>query len=88
MSDKTKGPSLIEQLQPFTGKAKAPEIEGSSDYPVAPSRRGKRAITMWADPLVADQLKEIAFHNRVSQQSLMNEALNLLFEKYGRSAIA
>jgi hypothetical protein len=88
MNEKTKGPTLSEQLQAVAGKTKATEYEDASAYPVAPSRRGKRAVTIWVDPLVADQLKEIAFHHRKSQQALFREALNILFSKYSRPEIA
>jgi len=87
MTEKSKGPTLLEQLQPFSGKAKEP-AEESREYPVSPSRRGKKAVTIWVDPLVADQLKEIAFHHRKSQQALFREALNILFAKYSRPEIA
>jgi hypothetical protein len=89
MNGKTKGPTLSEQLQAVAGRVKAIEHDGgSSAYPVAPSRRGKKAVTIWVDPLVADQLKEIAFHHRKSQQALFREALNILFSKYSRPEIA
>ncbi len=51
-------------------------------------RRGKKAVTIWVDPLVAEQLKEIAFHHKKPQQDLFLEALNILFAKYGRPEIA
>ena len=80
MIEKAKGPTLSEQLQAIAGKAKAPEFDdGGSAYPIAPSRRSKKAVTIWVDPLVADQSKEIAFHHRKSQQALFREALNILF---------
>ena len=89
MIEKAKTPTLSEQLQAVAGKAKAPELdEGGPAYPIAPSRRGKKAVTIWVDPLVADQLKEIAFLHRKSQQALFREALNILFTKYNKPQIA
>jgi hypothetical protein len=46
------------------------------------------AITIWVDPVVADQLKEIAFHDKKPQQELFLEALNILFSKCSRPEIA
>jgi hypothetical protein len=89
MKEKAKMPSLLEQLQSLSGKAANPEPqEGEPGYFVAPSRRGKKAVTIWVDPAVADQLKEIAFLHRKPQQALFLEALNILFAKYGRPEIA
>jgi hypothetical protein len=89
MTEKSKGPSLLEQLKAVSGKTETPsEAAAGSDPTLPPSRRGKKAITIWVDPLVADQLKEIAFHHKKSQQELFLEALNILFSKYGRPEIA
>ena len=89
MIDKAKGPSLLEQLQAVSGKAGAPPgSNASANDGVPPSRRGKKAITIWVDPLVAEQLKEIAFHHKKPQQALFLEALNILFSKYGQREIA
>jgi hypothetical protein len=86
MSDKSK--TLLEQFQAVAGKNTAPPgiIAGSDDRP--PSRQGKRAVTIWVDPVVAEQLKEIAFTDKKRQQELYLEALNILFSKYGRHEIA
>jgi hypothetical protein len=40
------------------------------------------------DPAVIAQLKELAIAEDTSQQKLLAEALNLVFTKYGRPAIA
>jgi hypothetical protein len=88
MSDKTKNPSLLEQLRTVAGKAEVPSLAGTESDNLPPSRRGKKAVTIWVDPLVADQLKEIAFVHKKPQQELFLEALNILFAKYGRPEIA
>ena len=91
MTDKSKGPSLLEQLKAVSGKTETPTegaASASSDYALPPSRRGKKAITIWVDPLVADQLKEIAFRHKKPQQELFLDALNILFSKYSRPEIA
>lgn len=51
-------------------------------------REGKVSITQWVDPLVRKQVAQIALDQDKDQYELINEALNLLFEKYGRSPIA
>jgi hypothetical protein len=52
------------------------------------SRRGKVAITQWVDPVVRKQLAQLALDQDRSQGELVAEAINLLFEKYGKSPIA
>lgn len=52
------------------------------------SRRGKVAITHWVDPAVRKQVAQLALDHDKSQAELVSEALNLLFEKYGKSPIA
>jgi hypothetical protein len=53
-----------------------------------PSRDGTRAITAHADPAVSKQIRQLALDEDTSVQALVHEALNLLFEKYGRPQIA
>jgi hypothetical protein len=52
------------------------------------SRRGKVAITQWVDPAVRKQLAQLGLDHDKTQAELAAEALNLLFEKYGKSPIA
>lgn len=51
-------------------------------------REGKVSITQWVDPVVRKQIAQLALDVDRDQYELVNEALNLLFEKYGRSPIA
>jgi hypothetical protein len=51
-------------------------------------REGKVSITQWVNPIVRKQIAQIALDQDKDQYELVNEALNLLFEKYGRSPIA
>jgi hypothetical protein len=51
-------------------------------------REGKVSVTQWVDPVVRKQIAQIALDEDKDQYELVNEALNLLFEKYGRSPIA
>jgi len=54
----------------------------------APSRRGKKAITGYYDPAVRQQLAVLAAEEDRSQNDLLAEALNMLFERYRKSPIA
>lgn len=54
-----------------------------------PAREGKTVIAGHFDPKVSVQLKLIGLEQgERSVQDLMAEALNLLFERYGKKAIA
>lgn len=53
-----------------------------------PSRQGKKAIAGHFDPAVSKQLKQMALEKDTTVQALLAEALNDLFEKYGKKAIA
>ena len=52
------------------------------------SRIGKVSIGVWVDPAVRKQLGQIALDTDRDQSDLMAEALNLLFERYGKPPIA
>jgi len=62
--------------------------DDKTDSKVPPSRRGKRAIVGHFDPAVCKQLKQIALDQDKSSQALLAEALNLLFQSYGKKPIA
>jgi hypothetical protein len=53
----------------------------------APSRIGKKAITGHFEPAAARQLKMLGVESDRSIQSLLEEALNDLFRKHGKSPI-
>lgn len=55
---------------------------------LAPSRRGKRNVSAYIEAAAAKQLRLLAVDRETSTQALLEEALNDLFRKYGRSAIA
>ena len=52
------------------------------------NRRGKVVISAYFDPAVRKQLAILAVEEEQTQAALLAEALNLLFEKHGRSPIA
>jgi hypothetical protein len=53
-----------------------------------PSRQGKKAIAGHFDPAVSRQLRQLALEQDTTVQGLLAEALNDLFEKYGKKPIA
>jgi len=86
LSDANKKPSIVEA----TEKVEADEslAHDKTDSKVAPSRRGKKAIVGHFDPAVCKQFKRLALDEDKSSQALLAEALNLLFESYGKQPIA
>ena len=53
-----------------------------------PSRMGKKALTAYFEPEVLKQLKLLAAKEDKTIQSLLGEAINELFKKYGKPHIA
>lgn len=80
------------KLKEVSGKAYAAET--ALEMPASPkkfdqaNRRGKVVISGYFDPAVRKQLAVLAIEQDATQAGLIAEALNLLFEKYGRSPIA
>jgi hypothetical protein len=52
------------------------------------SRSGKKAVSGFFEPEVSRQLKALAAIEGRTVQGMIGEALNLLFEKYGKDLIA
>lgn len=86
LSDESKKPSKAQSDKKVESDEKL--AEDKTDSKVAPSRRGKRAIVGHFDPVVCKQLKLLAVEQDKSSQALLAEALNLLFEVYGKQPIA
>ena len=98
----SKKPSLAESLGKITNAAVStsiqhakldhnaakslPEYSNKQNQP--PSRVGKKPVTGFFEPDVSKQLKLIALNNDITIQSLVTEAINDLFIKYGKAAIA
>jgi hypothetical protein len=83
--------SLTQALMEVSGRSTAPIAKPEANVRQegnVPSRAGKKAIAGFFDPAVSRQLKEIGLEKDASVQALLTEALNDLFEKYGRSRIA
>ena len=68
--------------------ASPPQSSEPGAYTIPPSRRTKKTFTAWADVDALKQLKRLSEKKRVSQQKLIAEAFNLLFEKHGLPTIA
>jgi hypothetical protein len=51
-------------------------------------RKTKVSVTQWVDPAVRKQIQQLALDHEKDQYVLVNEALKLLFEKYGKPPIA
>ena len=94
-------PERINKLKAaMHGMAGAPEPESlptisplpAAPAPVrstlAPSRRGKRNVSAYIDATAAKQLRLLSVERDTSTQALVEEALNDLFRKHGKSAIA
>ena len=83
-NDKT-GQTLSQEISapPESSQAQLPRRKS-----VPPSRKGKKAVTGHFDPAVSRQLKQLALDRDTTVQSLLAEALNILFDKYGKNPIA
>ena len=82
--------SLVDKLKTW-GRGRSveppqPTAEPGTYIPL--SRRTKKIFSAWMDKAALDQLKRLAAHEKVSQQKLLAEAFNLLFEKHGLPPIA
>ena len=80
--------SLADALKPRqpapAPAAAAPETHAH----LAPSRRGRKAVTMYLDPAAHRQLRMLGLETDRSGQDLLVEALNDLFQKHGKARIA
>ncbi|NOT70780.1 MAG: hypothetical protein HOP09_05635 [Hyphomicrobium sp.] len=65
--------------------AAVPAVSAASVRP--PSRQGKRVVSAYLEATAAKQLRLLSAESDRSTQSLVEEALNDLFRKYGKSAL-
>ena len=86
-TEKDRNP-LLAGLNPFRRTQAGAQPAPQPVYPIPPSRQNRKALTTWQDAIALKQLKAIADEQGVSQQKALAEALNLLFTKYGKPAIA
>lgn len=90
----TKKMNLVEALQkestalPKTKAAAVPSKKTVTAYNLPPSRRGKKALTVYLDPDVIKQVKFIGIDQEMSTQDIVRDALNDYFAKHGKAQIA
>lgn len=63
-------------------------VKAAPSSQLAPCRQGKKVISGYFDPSASRQLKLMALDAETTVQALLEEALNDLFRKHGRSAVA
>ncbi len=78
--------STRRQPQPVTVMEAAPAEQGRA--PAARTRTGTRQVAAHFPEEVAWQLRELAVDQRSTVQDLLAEALNDLFQKYGKPELA
>jgi hypothetical protein len=79
-------PKLGEAVQAVSGLA--PKQEPPPYMRSVPSRQGKKGIVIYVEPAAAKILRQLALDRGRSLQSLGQEAINGLLEKYGEKPIA
>lgn len=80
--------SVVNPSVTESASATGTEIESPAAKSKTNSRTGKKAISGFFEPEVSRQLKALAAMEGRTVQGMMGEALNLLFEKYGKNSIA
>jgi hypothetical protein len=88
-----KKPSLAAALQPLDTKASIPQplVEPPVRKPPTgqqPGRVGKKPLIGYFSPECMKQFKQITLDRDTTQQDLLAEALNDLFQKYGKPTLA
>jgi hypothetical protein len=76
----------LERLLPLR-RTPPPEAARPATYR-APSRKGRKAMTVWQDEAALKQLKLLAVDLGVSQQALVAEGINHVLAKYGKPTVA
>jgi hypothetical protein len=79
------------RVDPEELAARLAEKSGIAPKPTGRTKRGRahlKPIMSWHDPAVRQQLKLLAVETDKTEQKLMEEALNLLFEKHSKPQIA
>ncbi|MEH2373449.1 ribbon-helix-helix domain-containing protein [Nostoc sp.] len=85
---KTLNQALQKALEVPKKSTEQAQIDSNPTSARPPSRQGKKAITGFFDPAVSRQLKQLALEQDSTVQALLAEALNKLFEEYGKKPIA
>ena len=80
--------SLADALKPRPAPPAPSAPEPDTHAQRAPSRRGRKAVTIYLDTAAHRQLRMLALEQGRSVQDLMTEATNDLFQKHGKPRIA
>ncbi len=75
------------RVEPVRQEQPSPQMALGNPKPVPPSRRGNKPITAFFPEDVRIQLKMFAAEQGRSMESVIGEALNDLFAKYGKPEI-
>lgn len=81
-------PKVSTRKKPKASKIKKQDQQKHTISTRPPSRQGKKNISVWVDPDVIKQLKQIAIAEDKTSQELVCEAINGLFVKYHKAQIA
>jgi len=89
----SKKPSLAEALQPMDRAASIPQpVETPPVRKLRtgqqPGRAGKKPLIGYFSPECMKQFKQITLDRDTTQQDLLAEALNDLFQKYNKPTLA
>ena len=87
--------ALKRDLEKESGKVPTIDLDAAdtpapagSGYVPPPSRRGKITFAIHVLPSVRAQMKTLAIERGTTVQALVEEGLNMVFEKYGKKPIA
>jgi|SRR5271155_1922287 hypothetical protein len=69
-------------------KAAPPKLASESASIARPDREGRKPMPFWTTEAAKKQLRMMAAEMDTSQQDLMTEALNMLFQSHGKPPIA
>ena len=82
-----KAPGLADAFAAGQG-ASATTTAASEGAQQPPSRRGRRAVTIYVDPAAHQQLRMLGVELEQSTQALVTEGINAIFERHGKPPIA
>ena len=85
-----KAPALADAFSQANPPAATTSAPATADRtaPQPPSRRGRRAVTIYVDPAAHQQLRMLGIELEQSTQALVTEGINAVFERHGKPPIA
>lgn len=86
--ERTSTEPLPTPAKPRTARVVRPKAAEDEARFFRPSREGKRLISGHFDPKVAKQLKLLSVEEETTVQALLEEAIDLLFVKKGKTTIS